>query len=167
LALNNWKPLSLKLFIINMIDELNKRIIEVMVRTEHSKSTFAKALDVSLPLITHLTTGRNKPGLDIIQKLLLHFEQISPDWLLLGVGAMYREKPKQQDFTPIISQIEALTKQIDFIQDSQISVIQYHKILLDEVKHLEEMDQLIENDKDSLVKLKQSLGSIRDQLLSN
>ena len=50
------------------MDELNKRIIEVMTMLGLNKSTFAKDLDVSLPLITHITSGRNKAGLDIIQK---------------------------------------------------------------------------------------------------
>ena len=69
-----------------MIDEINKRVIEVMVRSDFSKSTFASVLDVSLPLITHITSGRNKPGLDIIQKLLTNFKDINLDLLLFGIG---------------------------------------------------------------------------------
>ncbi|MES2559663.1 MAG: hypothetical protein V4590_07990 [Bacteroidota bacterium] len=149
-----------------MIDELNKRIIEVMVRTEHSKSTFAKALDVSLPLITHLTTGRNKPGLDIIQKVLTHFERISPDWLLLGVGNMYREEPKSPDFEPIIAQLNALMTEIELVKQGQSAVVQYHKILLDEVKHLSEMDDLIENGSTKLSVISQKLEAIKEELRS-
>jgi predicted transcriptional regulator len=150
-----------------MIDDFNKRMIEVMVRTEHSKSSFAHALGVSLPLITHITTGRNKPGLDIIQKLLSRFEHISPDWLLLGKGEMYREKAKKVDYSPIILQIEDISKQMEVVKHSQSSVIQYHKLLLDEVKHLEEMDRLIERDTVSLMKLQSILESIKQDLLSN
>jgi transcriptional regulator with XRE-family HTH domain len=149
-----------------MIDELNKRIIEVMVRSEHSKSSFATALGVSLPLITHITTGRNKPGMDLIQKLLAHFEQINPDWLLLGVGEMYREKAIKKDLGPILSQIDTLVKQIDEIKESQSSVIQYHKLLLDEVKHLEEMDTLINKDMLRLVEMNAKLQEIKISLLS-
>lgn len=150
-----------------MIDELNKRIIEVMVRTEHSKSSFATALGVSLPLITHITTGRNKPGMDIIQKLLAHFEQISPDWLLLGNGEMYRQQAKQSDFTPVIAQLDGLFRDIESIKESQQSVIQYHKILFDEIKHLAEMDVLIERDGDKLTSIERKLEAIKQELLSN
>ena len=149
-----------------MIDELNKRIIEVMVRTEHSKSSFATALGVSLPLITHITTGRNKPGMDIIQKLLAHFEQISPDWLLLGNGEMYRQQAKQTDFTPVIAQLEAISKEIEDIQASQQTIVQYHRILFDEIKHLEEMDRIIEQNQEKLTRLTVSLRAIKDNLQS-
>jgi hypothetical protein len=148
-----------------MIDELNKRIIEVMVRTEHSKSSFATALGVSLPLITHITTGRNKPGMDLVQKLLLHFEQISPDWLLLGSGDMYRQQVKQRDFSPLAGQLEAINKEIEEIKASHQTVIQYHKILFDEIKHLEEMDRIIEKDTAKLNTLSQKLDEIRNELL--
>jgi transcriptional regulator with XRE-family HTH domain len=150
-----------------MIDELNKRIIEVMVRTEHSKSSFATALGVSLPLITHITTGRNKPGMDIIQKLLTHFEQISPDWLLLGNGEMYRQQAKQADFTPVIAQLNELFRDIESIKESQQSVVQYHKILFDEIKHLAEMDVLIGKDADKLTGISGKLERIKQELLSN
>lgn len=149
-----------------MIDELNKRIIEVMVRTEHSKSSFATALGVSLPLITHITTGRNKPGLDIIQKVLTHFERISPDWLLLGVGNMYREEAESQDFSHLIEQIETLGREIESVRSAQSSVIQYHKMLLDEVKHLNEMDHLLENGSEKLSELMRRLQAIQVELKS-
>lgn len=149
-----------------MIDELNKRIIEVMVRSEHSKSTFAKTLDVSLPLITHITTGRNKPGLDIIQKVLTHFERISPDWLLLGSGNMYREEVKSRDFSGIIAQLNALTAEIESVKDSQFSVIQYHKLLIDEVKHLSEMDHLLEKGGDTLMDIRLKMEAIKADILS-
>ena len=159
------KRLIFNIFSINMIDELNKRIIEVMVRTEHSKSSFATALVVSLPLITHITTGRNKPGMDIIQKLLTHFEQISPDWLLLGNGEMYRQQAKQTDFTPVIAQLEAISKEIEDIQASQQTIVQYHRILFDEIKHLEEIDTLIEKNNKKLNTLRQTMNGIKQHLI--
>jgi len=149
-----------------MIEEINKRIIEVMLRTEHSKSAFAKVLDVSLPLITHITTGRNKPGLDIIQKVLTHFDKINPDWLLLGKGKMNREESKKQDFIPLANKITMLSNQIEAIKLSQISVIQYHKILLDEVMHLAEMDVLLANGNDQLEELNCKIAAIKIELLS-
>lgn len=152
--------------VINMIDELNKRIIEVMVRTEHSKSTFAKVLDVSLPLITHITTGRNKPGLDIIQKLLSRFERINPDWLLLGTGNIYREEVQSHDFTAVLGQLEALVAEIESIKHAQQSVIQYHRILLDEVSHLSEMDRLLNTGDEKLQQLQKQLQAIQTELKS-
>lgn len=129
-----------------MIDELNKRIIELMVRTEHSKSSFAKAVDISLPIITHITTGRNKPGIDLIQKILTHFETINPEWLLLGKGEMYKAKPKTVDLDAIILEMGKLAKEFVKLKANHQTIIHYHQLLADEVKHLSELDQKLVSD---------------------
>src|SRR3979409_114064 len=90
--------MSINQIIMNNISE---RVIQLMVHLGHNKSSFAKALDISLPVLTHITTGRNRPGLDMIQKILLHDETVSPDWLLLGKGEIHRSVPDKQDFTQI------------------------------------------------------------------
>lgn len=159
-----FQLLIYNLLIFIMIDELNKRIIEVMVRTEHSKSTFAKTLDVSLPLITHITTGRNKPGLDIIQKLLTHFEDISPDWLLLGVGNMHREKAKAIDFSPLIQELDSLAAEIQEVEQSQQRIVQYHKMLTDEMMHLKELDENVLENSRKLEKVKERLEGVKGKL---
>jgi predicted transcriptional regulator len=150
-----------------MIDELNKRIIEVMVRKEHSKSNFAKALDVSLPLITHITTGRNKPGLDLLQKLITHFEDISPDWLLLGVGSMQREKPEAIDFSPIIKELDSLASEIAQVEYSQQRIIQYHKMLMDEMLHLKELDESVLIDVQKLENIKTRIEEVKGKINLN
>lgn len=138
-----------------------------MVRTEHSKSSFATALGVSLPLLTHITTGRNKPGMDIVQKLLLHFEQISPDWLLLGKGEMYRQEVKQRDLSPIVAQMGLLKGDLERIQLTHNTVVQYHKLLFDEIKHLDEMSKLIVADTEKLEILGRKLEELKNNLSSD
>ena len=34
-------------------------------------------------------TGRNKPSVDVLQKILKRFPSLSSDWLLLGNGGMH------------------------------------------------------------------------------
>jgi hypothetical protein len=53
------------------------------------------------------------------------------------------------------------------IKKSQQSVIQYNKILLDEVKHLVEIDNLIEQDGNKIDELLQKIDAIKTELLSN
>ncbi len=149
-----------------MIDEINKRIIELMVRLNLQKASFARELDVSLPLITHITSGRNKPGLELLQRILSHFKDVNPDWLLLGVGLMYREKPQQLDVSPFISAIQAVEQEIESIKAAQKSVIQYHRLLLDEVKHLAEMDQLLDQNEQKLLAMEVKLDALKRELLS-
>jgi DNA-binding XRE family transcriptional regulator len=124
-----------------MIDDINKRIIELMEQTGHSKSTFAHKIGVSLPLITHITTGRNKPGLELIQKIISVFENINPQWLLLGKGEKFMEKQRMPDFTPLFNELQELSQQLLSVKKTQESVIQYHTLFLAELKHIEELDK--------------------------
>jgi predicted transcriptional regulator len=74
------------------MDDLNRRVVEVMVKMGVSKTTFANDLEVSQGLITHISTGRNKPGVELLQKILLKYPSINAEWLLLGSGGMEKGK---------------------------------------------------------------------------
>lgn len=53
-------------------------------------SQFADMLGVNPAGISHLLAGRNKPGYELLQKMLRRFPRLNPDWLLLDQGTMYR-----------------------------------------------------------------------------
>ena len=53
-----------------------------------SASKFADAIGVQRSNISHVLSGRNKPSLELVNKILDHFESINADWLLLGKGEM-------------------------------------------------------------------------------
>lgn len=148
----------------NAFDALNKRIIEIMVRKNHSKSSFAKILGVSLPLITHITTGRNKPGIELIQKVLTVFDDISPDWLLLGVGDMERTVVQMPDFTDIQAEINQLKALLNEQAGELNTIKQYHKILMDELLHLQEADILIAGTFEKLQNIAQKLSQIQNAI---
>ncbi len=41
--------------------------------------------------ISHILSGRNKPSLDFILKMLEKYPFLSTEWLLFGKGSMYKE----------------------------------------------------------------------------
>ncbi|MBQ7297886.1 MAG: helix-turn-helix transcriptional regulator [Alistipes sp.] len=51
---------------------------------------FAEMLGINPAGVSHLLAGRNKPGFELLQKILRRFPRVNPDWLLLDQGAMYR-----------------------------------------------------------------------------
>ncbi len=53
-----------------------------------SKTEFAEALNISPAIITHISSGRNKPGVEILQKILQQYTSINAEWLLIGKGYM-------------------------------------------------------------------------------
>lgn len=146
------------------MDELNKRIVEIMVRFNHSKSSLALELGVSLPLITHITTGRNKPGIELLQRVLQRFPDINPIWLLLGEGEMQKEPEKAIDTTPVLLKLSNLNLLISNALEVNQTMLAYHKLLLDEVLHLQEMSIQITHSTQDLKKLQSQLESIKEEV---
>jgi len=55
-----------------------------------SATSFADAIDVQRSSISHILSGRNKPSLEFIQKVLKAYPEINPEWLVSGKGSMTR-----------------------------------------------------------------------------
>ncbi|GAF02390.1 helix-turn-helix domain-containing protein [Saccharicrinis fermentans] len=68
-----------------------KQRLQTLLATEKIVSSrFADIVGVNRSSISHLLNGRNNPSLEFLQKVLVKFPHINPDWLLLGQGSMYR-----------------------------------------------------------------------------
>lgn len=66
--------------------------ITLLIKAKNlSAAQFADEIGVQRSSISHLMSGRNKPSLDLIQKTLQRFPEVSTEWLLLGKGEMVRE----------------------------------------------------------------------------
>jgi transcriptional regulator with XRE-family HTH domain len=147
-----------------MLDDLNTRFIEVMLKLGHSKSSFAKALDVSLPLITHITNGRNKPGIELIQKLLQTYQDIDARWFLLGEGQMFAKMQEVPDFDDVMAEISRLSSQTEASTTHLQVVKQYHKILIDEVLHLEELNLQLDEVSTEVQKVAKQIMQLRNKI---
>lgn len=69
---------------------LKDRIQALMQAQTLTASKFAEAIGVQPSSISHILSGRNKPGYDFLLSILNRFPEIDPDWLLTGRGNMYR-----------------------------------------------------------------------------
>lgn len=70
---------------------MKEKLQLLMDRLQLRPGQFAKMVDVNPAMISHILAERNKPGVDLLQKILARFPQVSPDWLLLDSGEMFRE----------------------------------------------------------------------------
>lgn len=68
-----------------------ERIKKIIEEKDLNSSEFAEKIDISKGTISHVLSGRNKPSLDVVQKILTAFSDISPDWFLTGKEPMYRK----------------------------------------------------------------------------
>jgi transcriptional regulator with XRE-family HTH domain len=56
-----------------------------------SQSQFADTLRVARGGVSHILSGRNRPGYDFLETLLLHYPSLNIDWVITGKGKMYKE----------------------------------------------------------------------------
>ncbi len=78
---------------------MKQRLQTLLAAEKIASSKFADIIGVNRSSISHLLSGRNNPSLDFLQKVLVKFPNINPDWLLLGQGSMYRNNIKIEDKT--------------------------------------------------------------------
>jgi hypothetical protein len=148
------------------MDELNKRVLSVMESKSMSKSAFAALIDISLPVLTHIGSGRNKPGLEMIAKILTHFPDISPDWLILGNGGMYRKEVEMPNITKELEEIAELRKKMPDFEQNAAQILNYHQILLKEISYLQELKPYLLAIQNNSQYINQNLGSLTQALES-
>jgi len=65
-----------------------------MRESELSAATFADIIGVQRSSISHILSGRNKPSLDFILKLLHAYPSVSSEWLLKGIASKSTPTPR-------------------------------------------------------------------------
>lgn len=67
--------------------EFAARLTTIMNYYQLSASAFADKVQVPRSSISHLLSGRNKPSLDFVLKVINEFDEIELYWLLNGKGS--------------------------------------------------------------------------------
>ncbi len=55
-------------------------------------SVLADNIGVNRATISHILSGRNKPSIDFLEKLLHSYPNINANWLVTGIGFMTTQK---------------------------------------------------------------------------
>jgi transcriptional regulator with XRE-family HTH domain len=66
--------------------DFSKRIQQIIDYYNLNASSFAEKIGVQRSSISHILSGRNKPSLDFIMKILSSFGEVDIYWLLNGKG---------------------------------------------------------------------------------
>jgi len=69
---------------------MKERISEFLKRENKSSALFAEEIGVQPSGISHILSGRNKPSLDFVVKMLETYPYLAVEWLLFGKGEMYK-----------------------------------------------------------------------------
>lgn len=68
-----------------------QRLEQVIESEQMTAKQFAQEVGIQAGTISNILSGRNNPSLDVLQRVLNRFRTLSSDWLILGIGPMYRQ----------------------------------------------------------------------------
>lgn len=81
-------------------EEFTQRLHKIMEYHELSAASFADKIDVGRSSISHLLSGRNKPSLDFVMKIVNAFPDVELYWLLNGRGSFPKKEEKASSPIP-------------------------------------------------------------------
>ncbi len=82
-----------KFFVENSLTE---RIRQLMEQLGMNKKIFSEKIGENPSKISHIFMGRNNPSLDMLQKILRAFPDVSTDWLIMGRGESLLNNERQK-----------------------------------------------------------------------
>lgn len=91
-----------------------KRLQKIMDEYDLTAAAFADKIEVGRSSISHILSGRNKPSLEFVMKVIDTFEDVELYWLLNGKGSFPKEIKNSKESTiqssPSLFQEETVIK---------------------------------------------------------
>ena len=89
------------------IDDFIKRLEIILEYYGLSASSFADKIGVQRSSLSHLLSGRNKPSLDLILKIVNEFPEVDMYWIVNGIGNFpkgeFKKGAQIEMSTPLLS----------------------------------------------------------------
>jgi len=114
---------------------MKERILHFLARENKSSSQFAAEIGVQPSSISHILSGRNKPSLDFVVKMLSKYAELNSEWLLFGRGDMYKgdnepslfnnfdikteDSPREKDISAIMAESKEIFDEIKPLTESE------------------------------------------------
>ena len=130
------------------IDDFVKRLETILEYYNLNASSFADKIGVQRSSLSHLLSGRNKPSLDFILKILEVFPEVDLYWILNGKGSF----PKTISNNNVIETPPAILNS-EPISGNLFSNIPETKTITPtvEVKKIDQLPQSISNEVEKIV----------------
>lgn len=78
---------------------MNDRLQKFLDAENISQALFADTIGVARASVSHILSGRNKPGYDFITGMMTHYPSLNVEWLLSGKGRMYKDSASAKEIT--------------------------------------------------------------------
>ena len=79
--------------------DFTERLEQLLAHYELNASSFADAIGVQRSSISHLLSGRNRPSLDFVMKVITRFPEVNLYWLLIGKGEFPPAEGKDEELS--------------------------------------------------------------------
>lgn len=76
-------------------EDFSKRLEKVIKFYDETAASFAEKIGVQRSSISHILSGRNKPSLDFVLKVLSAYPEVELYWLLNGKGKFPKQEEKE------------------------------------------------------------------------
>lgn len=104
---------------------INDRVRLIMKANGLSSSEFADKIDVKRSNLSHVLSGRNKPGTEFLAKIIETFPNVNASWLLTGVqrnGELQEETSQRDVSTSSEGTEDSIEKIVVFYKDGTFKV---------------------------------------------
>ncbi len=81
---------------IRIIMTEKERLLKLMELQQVNAKQFAEEVGIQPGTISNIMKDRNKPSLEVLQRVLKRYSQVNPEWLVCGTGSIYRQKSDSQ-----------------------------------------------------------------------
>ncbi len=71
---------------------MNTRLQQFLAAENITQSQFADTISVARASVSHILSGRNKPGWDFLSNMMKHYPDLNLEWLMTGTGKMYKSQ---------------------------------------------------------------------------
>ena len=68
---------------------MHNRLKQFLAAENITQAQFASTIGVGKSNISHVLSGRNKPGYDFIRAIMAGYPHLNINWLIMGTGKMY------------------------------------------------------------------------------
>ena len=92
------------------INKMNKRFKLWLESQNLNANSLSKLVDLNRSSISHIVNGRNKPSVDMLEKILSIYPNLNLNWLISGFGSM--------DVSQNTSDKKEINKVVVFYKDS-------------------------------------------------
>lgn len=94
------KILILRFTMVNT-EQFTKRLQKILDYYDLSAAAFADKIEVGRSSISHIISGRNKPSLEFVMKVVKNFPEVELYWLLNGKGTFPASSSVEEKKEPV------------------------------------------------------------------